>query len=668
MPIGQVKDGDTRFDRGLDSLSDLLSLPPGCYGWAVNMFNRGGVLQTRPGYNWKFTLPSGKLQGLSSFTPQIGKPVLVAFVDGIGYASNYPYTSFRRILGAYMSDSAEQVFTAQCVQTTQANPDGSITLILPKRVLMVQDGINPPAYFDGNKLTWLTGPGKTPQGTCMAWVGARLWVARGPLVFASDLGNPTSFTEQTYNTLGGVQYFTLPGNCTGLAPLPGAPNNNTQLLAFTDSTTNMFQANILNRNLWPNTANFQSVMFPTIGCVAPKSFAAVSGMLWWFSQLGTTRLDAAQASALTSRIFRFDRELTRSSYSMSHDVTKICTGVFENFVLLSTPYASKLNKHTWVYDSSVNDLMSQSAVSYLTSAWSSEWSAVWTGVQPVEWASICVDGIQRIFCASIDSDTGNRVYEGFDKRKRDNETCDIPWSLESRGFTANSPLTKQFRFLHYALSELKGQVNLRVSWAGVSRGRWKVISTPTFYSEEGNIVADRKYGYSDPLYGLKSQSRVARTQDVQDMLQDKLSSAGIEGLVEHISDNKETVDTAFNFRIDGSGPCAVRHLVAFMDPKAPPDSGQRDEIEKSGTHFVRFDGAASKTESDLDAPPDIYTASSSASAEWHNFEGVASATINGTISQAESGKRAQQVARARAEYFLRTVATPYVGGRLVEES
>jgi len=667
MPAGELVDMDGKFDRGLDSASDLMTLPPGCYGWSVNMLNRGGALQCRPGYQWKYTLPAGNLQGLSVFVPAIGSPVLVAFVDGVGYSASYPYNAFQRIQGAVMSTGAKQVFTAQCTQSATSNSDGSITLISPRQLLMVQDGINPPAYYDGRILTALTGAGVTPQGTVMAFVGARLWVARGNLVFASDIANPLSFLEQTYNTLGGVQYFTLPENCTGMAPIPGAPNVNTPLLVFTQSTTNMFQAAILNRTLWPSTANFQSQVFPTMGCVAGKSISAVSGMLWWFSDFGLTRLDSAQASALTTKVYRIDREMVRSSANLFEDLTGICSAIYENFVLVSVPSASKSNKHTWVYDGSVNDLASQNAAAYFTSAWSSVWASVWTGVQPVEWASLKINGRTRLFCASEDSDGQNRIYEAFTSERRDNG-CDIPWAMESRAYIAGTPLKKHMRFIHYSLSELQGEVNLRVSWAGATRGRWKVISMPNFYAEEGNINATETLTSNSVLYGFKKQSRVARTRDVRDIKEDSLSSQGIEGLVEFIEPTKESVDIGYQVRIEGSGPCAVRQIAVFMDRITPPDSGQRDDLENPSEHYVRFDGAAAREESKLDAPVDVYPATANATASWNNFEGQGEAGINGTISQAESTKRANQVAHARAEEYLRVTAEPYAGGSLVESS
>lgn len=667
MPVGQVKDGDLKFDRGLDSMSDIVSLPPGCYGWSVNMLNRGGVMQTRPGFDWLYSLPPGKLQGLSVFIPIIGTPAMIAFVDGVGYVSQYPYKSVSVIQGATMSSSADMVFTAMCTQSAQNNADGSIQLIQPRKLLIVQDGINPPAYYDGRVLTPITGIGMTPQGTHVAWAGARLWVAQKNLVFASDISNPLGFTEQTYNTLGGVDYFTLPDVCTGLAPMPGTLDTQAPLLAFTKTTTTLFQANILNRTSWPSTINFQLEIFPTIGCVASRSIVAVSGLLWWMSNIGLTRLDSAQASAITTQIYRVDRELVRSSYFLNGDLSGACMGIYENLVLTSVPYADLTNKHTWVYDASANNLASQNQVSYLTTAWSTVWASIWTGVQPVQWLSITIDEHSRLFCASVDADGNNRVYEAFSKEKRDNG-CDILWAFETRAYSAGSPVRKEFRYIAYNLAEIQGEVNLKISWAGPNRGRWKHFSDPVFYAEEGILSADTVLNSTDMVYALKKQSRVARSGDIRDLPQDKFTSAGIEGLVEPVLPNWENVDTAFQFRFEGSGPCMIKSIEVFMDLVPAPDSGQGNDKEKPGTNFVAFDGAATTDPADFNTPPVFYTATAKYQATWDNFAGISSATVNGTISQAEANKRALQVAAARAQEYLEEIAVPYVGGSLAQSS
>jgi hypothetical protein len=655
MDAPLIKDGDAAFNAGLDSASDPLELPPTTYGWSVNMLNRGGILQARPGFNWKVTLPSGKLQGMEVFVPDVGTPVILVAVAGVIYASSYPYADYRMVEGARMSPISDFVHMVQTVQSVESNTDGSLSLINPRQLMIIQDGAAPPAYFDGQRLNVLIGAGSTPQGTHMVWAGARLWVSRGPQIFASDIANPLSFMEQTYNTLGGINYFLLPGPCTGMALLPGNANNQSPILAFTAETTTMFQANILNRALWPTTAGFQNMMFPNVGCVSRRSIVSVAGLLWWFSEFGLTRLDAAQASQLTTRLFRVDNELVRSESQLSDDLSGVAGAAYENFILMSTPSSNVRNRHTWVYDATVAERLSESA-NVLTSI-PSVWASLWTGVFPVAWTALSAYGSKRLFCVSSDTDGQNRIYEAFCKERRDNG-CDFPWSVESRAYTGGSLQRKHLRYLEYALSEMSGNVTLKVSWAGANRGRWKSMSARSFRSHEGNLDASRSYKATDLIYGLKKQSRTARTQDIRDVQEDSLTSAGIEGPVETVLPDKEAIDSAFQFRVEGSGPCALRSLRAFMDLEGEPASGQAEEDE-TDDHFVRFDGAASNVETALDVRPVSYTGVGNGVARWNNFAGNATATVTSFVSQVDADKRAAQVAQQRAEAFLRSTAVPY---------
>lgn len=650
MATGQIKDGDARFSLGMDSVSDPETLPAESYTLLVNMLNRGGALQTRPGFRRMFTLPEGNLQGLTVYTPRVGSPTLVAFVSGQGYISSFPFRDFQAIPGATMSTEAKKVYFAQTVKAVERNPDGSLTLITPRVLLMVQDGINPPAYFDGQSLTALTGPLVTPQGTHMAWAGSRLWVARREQIFASDIADPLSFVEQIYNTLGGTNSFFLPGQCTGLATLPSSSSVNSPLLAFTDSTTSMFQANILNRANWPSVENFQSVLFTTLGCVSDRSITGHAGMLWWYSDFGSVRLDSASNSNVTSKIDYIDREMVRSGKALNTDLSGVASAHYENFVLTSVPYASKRNEHTWVWDSSTNDLKEGD--------FPSAWAAIWTGINPVQWAEVRETANNtRLFAASVDGDGKNRIYEAFTADRRDNG-CDIPWVFESRNYSAGTPFPKHFRWVEYYLSEMAGQVDLNISWAGSSRGRWKTIASPSFLAREGNIEAAVDYGAADMLFALKKQSRAARTQDVRDIEEDSLSSQGVEGFLSEVEQNKEAIDKSFAIRISGSGQCAIRGILLYMDPTSAVDSGMQD-LEEADNHFVRFDGAAADTEEELEVSPTSYSSSATVTAQIGQYTATATATVVSEVSLKDATKRAEQVARERAEAQLLRIIPPY---------
>lgn len=658
MPGPVIQDGDTRFAKGMDSVSDPFTLGPESYIYGLNMVNRGGAMQTRPGYRVVFTLPEGIPQGLKVFIPRKGDPTMLGIVSGKVYVSKNPFKEYNQVAGAELYSQSTQVWDAMTTQSVERNADGSLRLISPRKLLFLQDGVSSPVYYDGHVLTYVRGAGKTPQGTAMAWAGSRLWVANGERLFAGDIGDPTSNLEQTTNQLGGISYYILPGSCTALAPLPGAGSSvvKSPLVAFTASSTTLFRSNILNRSLWPTTEDFQTDLFPNIGCVAPRSVVNHSGMLWWFSEFGTMRLDSAQNSYISGQMDFVDREMTRSSRNLNSDLSGVCSAHYENFLLTSVPHASTKNQHTWVYDANTNNRLNEE--------FPSAWAGIWTGLNPVEYVSIRINGRNRIFCLSADNDGQNRVYELFVEERRDNG-CDFPWAMESRLYTGGNASRKHLRFLEYALSELAGEVHLKFSWAG-TRGRWKSFGKPVFHAVEGNVVADRVYEYTDTLYALKKQARTARTEDVRDIQEDTLTSSGVEGNVFKIEAEKETIDTAFQFRIDGSGPCAIRMLRVFMDQESDPETGMQDNPEEAD-HFVRFDGAASKEESDLDEAPETFTSTKTARARIGNYAAEASAVIVSGISQADADKRAECVARARAEAQVARLVPDYVGGSLVED-
>lgn len=662
-----VQDGDTRFAKGMDSVSDPFTLGPESYVYSLNMVNRGGAMQARPGYRVVMTLPEGVAQGLKVFLPRKGDPVMLGIVAGKAYATKNPFKSYTQVQGAELYSKATKVWHAMTTQSVERNPDDSLKLISPRKLLFLQDGVSPPLYYDGNVISAVTGPNKTPQGTAMAWAGSRLWVANGERLYAGDIGDPTTFLEQTVNQLGGISYYLLPDSITAMAPLPGAASQTKNpLVCFTRTSTSLFRANILNRNLWPTTEDFQSDIFPNIGCTSDRSIVNHSGMLWWFSDFGTMRLDSASNSYISGRMDFVDREMTRSSQNLHEDLSCVASAHFENFLLTSVPHASLKNEHTWVYDSNTNDRLNEE--------FPSAWASIWTGINPVEYASVTVNGRTRLFCLSADNDGQNRIYELFTDDRRDNG-CDFPWAMESRVYTGGNASPKHLRFLEYALSELAGEVNLKFSWAGASRGRWKSFSKPVFHAVEGNVVSTQEYGFvgdgsasgtSDNLFAFKKQSRLARTQDVRDVAEDELTSAGVEGNVYLVEAEKEVIDTGFQFRVDGSGPCAIRMLRMFADPEADPDTGMQENLENAD-HFVRFDGAASKKAEDLDAAPESFTSTQTFRAQIGNYGANASGTIVSNISQRDADKRALQVAIARAEAQVARFVPDYVGGSLVED-
>lgn len=652
MATPALIDGDANFRGGLDSFSESLTLPAGKYSWAENMIVRGGVPQTRPGLRTRFKLPDGNFQGFTTYIPSRGLPQLIAFVSGIPFVSNFPYKNFQRIGGVQLSETAKRIYAVNTSKAVSRNPDGSLRLITPQSLLVAQDGLSPASYYDGSTFQFSTGRYAIPQGTIMCWAGSRLWVARREKLFAGDIADPLAFAEQTFNTLGGINFYMLPGPITGLTETPGV--NLPLLLAFTDSTTTTFRSDIRDRTIWNSVPDFQRKIFPHVGNVSQRSISSLGGTLYWYSAMGQTCLDTAQFNSQATKLSFMDNEMMRSKSRLGADLSGIASASFDNFLLTSVPHADKFNRHTWVLDAAEIALLSGDS--------NSTWASTWTGFRPVEYASVTIDGITRLFCGSADADGHNRVYEMFTEDRRDNG-CDIPWALETRAYTAGTMDQKHFRYAEFLLSELSGIIDIAISWAGALRGRWKRCSTPVLKADEGRVHATDVFEHDTPLYAFKKQSRLARTQDVRDFPEDALSSSGIEGPVYNVepTGTKEAIDTAFQFRVEGSGQCAIREFKVFMDPKKPSETGQSETIEEQAG-AVRFDGAASTDKEDLDEPIEIFSSTKTEVARYKNYASTKTATVESLISQSDADKRAGQSAQALAEEELRGIVPKRIGG------
>jgi hypothetical protein len=642
----QPLDGDVLFPNGMNSLSDAWSLPPGSYVWGLNVWNRGGSIRTRPGFRVVYELPDGNLQGFSTFTPRYGNPQLIAVVDGVVNVSSFPYKSNKSLTAAngnaVLSKKSKRCYTVNAVKSVQRNADNSLKLVSPQSVMIFQDGLSAPVSYDGNVTKFRGGANGIPQGTVMAWSGGRLWVAQKDKLIAGDIADPFSSFERSYNTLGGLDFFTMPGPITAMHEAPGMVKP--PLVVFTDTTTTAVQSNQAERVAWNSNPDFISSVFPTVGCNAGFSPTVSGGKLWWHSTFGWMNFDSAAEANVSTMVLPESNEMYRSAKNLSSDVTGICGTSYDNVLLSSVPHAGKRNTHTWVYDSAPERVRSKQAAPC--------WSSVWTGVAPVQWAHVTRHGQTRIFCASKDADGKNRVYEAF-VGNRDNG-CDFPWAVETRAYTGNTAARKQFRFAELQLRSLLGKVNLKGMWAGGARGPWKETLSTEINAIEGNIVGGEEINFDDQLFGLQAQSRRVATTDIKDSEDAEFSSCNIE------SGDREVIDTSFMLRIEGSGQCEIKAIRMFMEPWKEYTTGECSEANEL-TGAVRFDGAASDDVDELQEFTEPFTSTKTAEARYKdtNWTAVGAATVLSSISQADADKRALQLAGQRAEYKLRQITPPY---------
>jgi|GEM_PF-3972991 len=651
MAIKKIQEGDGLFIGGMNSSLEESFLQPTSYSRAMNMVNRGGVLQCRPGYRCMMALPEGRLQGFFVFRPKFGTPILTFAVAGLIYTSQFPFRTFSQMEGVQFSDSARHIFFAQAEKGIERNADGSLQLITPRNILVIQDGgFTSPVIFDGNRGAHQRGTGAVPIGGHMAFSGNRLWVARDSRVFASDLANPSSFTETLYIT--GTSSFIFKADVTALVPMPGSALP--QLIVFTADTTSILQSGIRDRPQWSSTPDFQREILPNIGAVSHRSVVSHMGFLWWFSRYGLVSFDSASQAFISSSLPYLDEQMTDSKGYLSEDLNGVAACTFENYLLLSVPYASKFNRHTWVLDNSSITSLEKSVPS---------WNSFWTGTRPVEWFSGRIQGKERVFYISADVDGMNRLWEAFTPDRLD-DGCPITWWAESRAFAASAPSKfKEFRYADLFLTELSGDVDVAAFWAGGRRGKFKRVLTKRIRAARGILRTGVNITMDDKIYALKKQSRYLRTQDIRALAtKESLSSCRIE------CDYAEFKDDSFQLLVVGSGPGAIRSAVLYFDSPDQLDDAGKCEEDETEENFVRFDGAASEGNSvesakadfaaNPDTQPEQFFAHRTETVTADGFTEVGIGEHTSVISMADADKVASTVAQKKAARAL-SLVTPF---------
>jgi len=585
MPDSQLlSDASSYFVAGCDSYSAADSLSASEYVAAMNCVNRGGIIQTRPGSISRLLIGGNNLQGATGFTPSSGVPHIVYAIDGLVYVSPAPFKVVRRLPNIQFNPNSKHVTFESCLKSTDYEPDGTlVSLDRPYQVLMMQDGVTRAAFWDGGTSRHLnptpsnqdaTPPGfdETFIGLWMKWSGNRLWVARGPMLFASDAGNPTKFTETQY--LNEARAFYLPSDCTGIVETP----DKLGIIVFTEAQATYFQSSIQDRTTWLSTANFQAPCFNNVGCVAPLSIVTQYGLIWWMSSVGLINSDQALALNRTSRMDIQDNEMMCSKANLGPNLSGVCSVAHENYLLMSVPSGSKYNRHTWCMDQAALD------------GGQKAWASYWTGWRPVQWIKLMVDGEQRIFFASRDEDGCNRIWEAFQRDHKDNGQ-NIPCFVQLREHNLSRPASssdngvsplamKRFHFARVHASEILGDVSLMVSVCG-TRGGWTKICTKEIRANPGGIYNDQLYDRTTCMNGHRPQSRLILTQ--ADVPLGPCNQGGVE------SPHPNNVDRAFSVLVMWSGRFGVWgvDIVASLDDDrisgiCEPDEDEDRSLSENG--------------------------------------------------------------------------------------
>lgn len=456
-------DGGNNFILGINSNLHPTHLSPAQASWGINLTNSGAIWYTRPGYNSLFRAPDGKAQGFTLFTPTGGEPTMVFAVSGMIYTSMFPFETYTQLPGIQFDQFVDHIFWKEA---TQGVDNGVI--IDPKAVLLMQDGLTRPAYYDGQISRHLNPGGNTNEtviGTTMEWIGSRLWVAQGRQIFASDIFDPLHFTETLYLT-GGGSLQAMDGDVITLLKRTA---DSRALLAFTIGNTTIIRANITDRTQWQTIPDFISLQFPGVGATGGKAWCEKNGELWWFSIQGVRRFTQTGEAIRTSHSGVASIEMRRSFENLSPVLNRVAGfsgGVFLGF---SVPSGDLFNRHTWALNTSISD--------QLTSSAPPGWQGVWMGTRPVEWATGVIRGVERTFYISQDR-CGIRVWEALLPVQEDNG-CRIFCSLEGHGLVFNENLSfKRFRFTEAHLFKVSGTVDFTMEYRG-DWGCWKEMANFT---------------------------------------------------------------------------------------------------------------------------------------------------------------------------------------------
>lgn len=536
-------DGGINFLLGVNSNLDPHALNPAQTSWQINTTNKGGVIDTRPGYVSRLRLPDGRAQGMTSFRPTGGNMHLVMAVNGLIYISEAPFETYTLLPNIVFNPFVDHIVFKEALQAK----DGS-TVIDPKAVLIMQDGVSKPAYWDGQVSRHLN-PGfpafETQLGLWMEWIGNRLWVAQDRALFASDIFDPLHFTENTYLSIGGSLNAMDGDIITALARTADSRS----LLVFTIHNTTIVKAGITDRDSWKTTQDFIALLFPGVGAAAGKSIFYHNGELWWWSVEGARRFTQVGPAILSSRNSVASIEMKRSFENVSQNVqSRTCGFSFGTFLGYSVPSGDIFNRHTWVLDTSTN--------SQLSSESPFAWLGIWMGTRPVEWTTPNVNGTERSFYISQDP-CGVRVWEAFQDDREDNGAR-IFCSVEFPGLQWNENLSlKTFLYSQFFLSRVSGTVSLTVDYKG-DAGCWKQLAAFDICAQD--CFTELSCGENATIM---NQNRFFKTQEAGHFC------GNVDGWP-----HSENIGTFFQNRIRWYGKNAVRGYKSYADQFQESSTGQ----------------------------------------------------------------------------------------------
>lgn len=585
-PTGQgdlLVAGSAFIAAGVDSWTQPMALDDTENVMSMNTVCRGGYYRTRPGTRILSNLTGENAQGGSFFVPTNGTPAYMVAIDGKIYVATPPFHDFVQLTPLQFNPLSRAVTFTVCEQSTSYDSSGTIYFLdTPKTVMIMQDGVTRAAYWDGvtaahidptpsGSTTTVDGKDGTKIGLWSVWSNNRLWTSFNNQIYASDIGNPLKFTEAQY--LSGGRAFYLSGPCTGMIETPDRQG----IICFTEKDGTLILSSIQDRTLWLSTANFQQVILPASGCVAPRSLINQYGLTWWFSPTGLQNLNAALNQNITSKLDYQDAEMSASKQNIGPDMSGIVAGYYENYLMLSVPSGDPYNRHTWVLDQNPFENSARNA-----------WPGYWTGWRPIQWSKAVIEGREKVFFISRDYDDVNRVWEAFLPQRTDNG-CAITCFLQTKQQNFGNINRKKFRFARAYASQIWSNVSFRW-WVLPENGSPYDIGSKEIVATSGQVYADQEYGDSanwNLLRSNRTQTRIITSED-EPKPDDACTVCGIE---REETDNR---DYAFGLFMVWSGDMGVTGYQIYASRDDRVDRGKCEKNE-AGPLSVDFHGCGEKT-------------------------------------------------------------------------
>jgi hypothetical protein len=590
------------FPEGVDSFSHPLAVRQTQVRWLENAVTQGAFVQTRPGFKTLFEfdvkttgtdfnlwwVAAGKPiihpQMMVDFTPSNGTPQKVFAVSGSVWfcpiKPNGELSIAKRITTLQFSPNADQLTGTLCTQTSDIVAGQYVNNLVPRNLLIIQDGINRAGIWDG--VTGITAnPEKrvtqdadgntlydaaynqTRIGLWSAWSGDRLFIFNGRLGFASDLGDPTHFTEEL--TLTSFPVMVFPEDVTGAIDRGTSGNNQSAVIVCTRTTTWTLYSGIRNRIPsgygagWANTASWMSKIFSGVGCVAGKSMIVHRGLLYWRSLGGLVVFDSVNTVNSTQNLPIIDQQMAYSKRLVTPpnnpwgDLT--CAGSRSSYVFWSVPVGPVHSGRCYCRHTQVLDRQT-------TSAGTSGWQGVWTGIRPVEWSAIQV-AAEHTYALSLDMDGVVRIWEAFQANRADNGQR-IPWMMETKLDRVQNSVFEYANFRHFRLlvDQIVGNLTINGYWRGM-RGKYHQLLSETITATPGSVLSPAP-GFSEITnntqnYAFVAQTRTVISQDVRGV-NDVCSSAGVESQYEDGTDHAYSLllkMTAVDSRPDNTEGTAI---------------------------------------------------------------------------------------------------------------